>query len=342
MKRVTISDNRVEQILKSIRNVRAAVYGDFCLDAYWILDPRGGEISEETGKRAQAVKEEYVTLGGASNVVANLAALQPAEIQTIGAIGDDMFGRELLRQFHQLGVKTDAMVYQQNDFDTPVFGKRYLKDEEQPRIDFGFFNRRTPETDQHIISNIRESLKNVDVLVFNQQIPESLTDYFIELANQMFRAHNDKLIVLDTRHYGDRLDDVVRKTNHVEAARHAGYSIDPDSVEADQLEKYAAFLFSQSQKPVFITRGTEGLLTVDKSGVYSIPGLHIEGKVDPVGAGDTVTSALALSLAAHASPVEAAGVANLAAGVTVQKLFRTGTASGKEILDLVNTAVYRD
>ena len=342
MKTATIPENRVEQILTTIRNVRVAVYGDFCLDAYWMLDPRGGEISEETGRRAQAVREAYYTLGGASNVVANLAALQPAEIRTISAIGDDMFGRELLRQLHQLGVKTEAMVYQQNDFDTPVFGKRYLKDEEQPRIDFGFFNRRTPETDQHIINNIRESLKNVDVLVFNQQIPGCLTDHFIDLANQMFHEYTDKLIILDSRHYGDRLNNVIRKTNHLEAARHAGQSSAPDCAETDQLEEFARCLFAKSQKPVFITRGTEGLLTADKSGVHSIPGLHIAGKIDPVGAGDTVTSALALSLAAQASPAEAAGFANIAAGVTVQKLFRTGTANRQEILALAKSAVYRN
>jgi phosphoglycolate phosphatase-like HAD superfamily hydrolase len=57
-------------------------------------------------------------------------------------------------------------------------------------------------------------------------------------------------------------------------------------------------------------------------------------RVDPVGAGDTAVSALATSLAAGASPKEAAEFANYAAAVTVQKLFTTGTASPKEIMEI--------
>ena len=71
---------RVREILAEIKKVKISVYGDFCLDAYWILDSRGGENSVETGLRSQAVNKHYYTLGGASNVVANLAALEPAGI----------------------------------------------------------------------------------------------------------------------------------------------------------------------------------------------------------------------------------------------------------------------
>ena len=97
---------RVQKILKKIKAVKIVVYGDFCIDAYWILDPRGGEISVETGLQTQAVKSHYYTLGGASNIVANLAALKPAHIKTIGIAGDDIYGRELLHQFAQLKVDT--------------------------------------------------------------------------------------------------------------------------------------------------------------------------------------------------------------------------------------------
>jgi bifunctional ADP-heptose synthase (sugar kinase/adenylyltransferase) len=50
-----------------------------------------------------------------------------------------------------------------------------------------------------------------------------------------------------------------------------------------------------------------------------------------VGAGDTFISALACSLAAGATPVEAAATANLAAAVTIRKLHITGTASPAEV-----------
>ena len=38
---------RIKAILQKIQNVSIAIYGDFCIDAYWILDPHGSEISVE-------------------------------------------------------------------------------------------------------------------------------------------------------------------------------------------------------------------------------------------------------------------------------------------------------
>ena len=38
----------LHKILADIENVSIAVYGDFCLDVYWILDAEGGDISVET------------------------------------------------------------------------------------------------------------------------------------------------------------------------------------------------------------------------------------------------------------------------------------------------------
>jgi len=97
-----MKEQRISEILARIKNVKVAVYGDFCIDAYWQLDPCGSEVSLETGLQAQAVARHNYSLGGASNVVANLAALKPASIQVIGVVGDDIFGRELARQLNGL------------------------------------------------------------------------------------------------------------------------------------------------------------------------------------------------------------------------------------------------
>ena len=97
-----MNEQRLREILDRIKETEVAVYGDFCLDAYWMLDPAGSEVSVETGLQAQAVRRHYYSLGGASNVVANLAALEPKAIRVIGAVGDDIYGRELRRQFDQL------------------------------------------------------------------------------------------------------------------------------------------------------------------------------------------------------------------------------------------------
>lgn len=337
-----MNEERIREILARIKNVKVAVYGDFCLDAYWLLDPRGSEVSLETGLSARAVAKHYYSLGGASNVVANLAALEPKAIQVIGVIGNDIYGRELTRQFNALGVDTNNLVVQKENFDTVTFGKPYLEGNEQPRMDFGFFNKRTEVTDNVLLASLEKALQRVDSLIVNQQVPGSIpNESFINRANELFERYGDKVVLLDSRHYGHKFKYVWRKTNDLEAARLNHVDVELDDVLAlSEVEKYAGALYRQFDKPVFLTRGARGIVTIDSDGFHEIPGIQLLKKLDIVGAGDTVTSALALCLGAGVRPAEAAEFANFAAAVTVQKLFQTGTASGTEILEVAKDVDY--
>ena len=111
-----MSPARIKEILNEIEKVKVAVYGDFCLDAYWIMDPRGSEISLETGLKAEAVRSHYYSPGGAANITANLAALDPSAILAIGAIGEDIFGKELKRQLDAFGIDTSLLITQKKRF----------------------------------------------------------------------------------------------------------------------------------------------------------------------------------------------------------------------------------
>jgi len=337
-----MNEQRLREILDRIKETEVAVYGDFCLDAYWMLDPAGSEISVETGLQAQAVRRHYYSLGGASNVVANLAALEPKAIRVIGVVGDDIYGRELRRLFDRVGVDTSCLTIQPENFDTVTFAKPYLADVEQARMDFGFFNRRTLATDEALLAGIRQALETADVLIANQQVPGSLTNAsFIEKANALFAEFSDKVVLLDSRHYGEKFQHVHRKTNDREAALLNGVEVGIDEeLPLDQVKIYAEKLYRQFNKPVFLTRGARGMLVADGTGIHEIPGIQLLKKLDPVGAGDTVTSALALCLGAGVSAVEAAELANFAAGVTVQKLFQTGTANGEEICAVAKDVDY--
>ena len=290
----------------------------------------------ETGLQCQAVTRHYYSLGGASNVVANLAALEPAGIQVIGVTGDDLYGRELRRQLHELGVDTSPLVCQQQDFDTVAFAKPYLEGQEQARVDFGFRNQRTHATDDALLTSIEQALQTADALIMNQQVPGSIThDAFIDRANELFAQYADKVVLLDSRHVGHKFKNIIRKTNDFEAAQLNGVDADlQDVLRLADVRAYAQALYRQFERPVFLTRGARGIISIDQTGVHEIPGIQFLSKLDPVGAGDTVTSALALCLGAGVSCDETAEFANLAAGVTVQKLFCTGTANASEILEV--------
>lgn len=331
-----MDQNRINDILKKIKDVKIAVYGDFCLDAYWVMDHKGSEVSIETGLKTEVVSQHYYTPGGAGNVVANLAALNPATIQVIGTIGDDIFGRELSSQLQSFGANIETLFIQKEDFSTYSYLKRILDGVEAPRIDFGIFNRRSVETDQKILHAIETALNECDALIFNQQVTGSINnESFIEAVNILFEKYKHKIVMLDSRHFNDRFQNTCLKANDREIASLLGIDVLPDeTVPTKDVKKYGAEIYAQSHKPVFVTCGERGIIAFDAYGYTEVQGLQLKGKLDTVGAGDTTISAITLCLAAGIPAPEAAEFANFAAAVTVQKLYTTGTANADEILKI--------
>jgi rfaE bifunctional protein kinase chain/domain len=324
---------RIEDILEKISTVRIAVYGDFCLDCYWIMDQQGSEISIETGLMTETVSRQYYTPGGAANVVANLAALNPASIKVIGTVGNDMHGRELNSQLQALGADVSSLFIQYENFDTYTYLKRHLEDKEQPRIDFGVYNKRSIETDLLILASLEAALQEYDALIFNQQVTGSITNSsFIDAANELFSKYSNKIVMLDSRHFNDRFSNTYLKANDREIASLANQPVAYNvSVALSEIKNFGRQLFNRNQKPVFVTCGERGIMSFDGDGHDHTPGLQLKSKLDTVGAGDTTISAITLCLAAGISVTDAAAFANFAAAVTVQKRYTTGTANAGEI-----------
>ncbi len=328
---------RFKEIFKQINETKIGLYGDFCLDAYWVLDPRGSEISLETGLQAESVKKQYYTLGGASNVAANISALKPKELKVFGIYGTDVFGKEMIFQLKSINANTNGMIIQKENFESYTFSKRILNGKEQPRIDFGTYNVRTEESDNLILENIKSSIKDLDIFMINQQVPGSITNQkFIDGLNKIIEENPDKIFLLDSRHFASKFNNVSYKLNNKEAAYLSSNEyLDKRDLQVGDLMHIADELFSKTQKPVFITRGENGIIGTDKNGFCETFGIKLQGELDIVGAGDTVFSAIACALGCKCSLQETLELANVAAAVTVQKLFQTGTASADEILDLL-------
>lgn len=337
-----MNPEKIKEILAKVKEVKVAVYGDFCLDVYWNMYPAGSEVSVETGLKAEVVKNQRYSLGGAGNIVANINALKPTAIKVIGTIGDDIFGKELQLKLEQLGTDTSGLIVQEKNFNTYTYIKRMYGEKEDPRIDFGLRNKRSKATDAALLKHIRVALESYDILIFNQQVTGSITNAdFIDKANALFEEFKDSIVMLDSRHYNQRFQNVHRKSNEIETAILDGDDARPgDYISFRAIKKHGMAVYKKYGKPIFVTCGDRGVISFDTPGVYDIPGIQVNGKIDTVGAGDTFLSAVSLCLAAGIPAYEAAAFANFASAVTIQKLFTTGTASGLEILAVCQRLSY--
>jgi rfaE bifunctional protein kinase chain/domain len=331
-----MNENRLRELLDGIAKTSVAVIGDFCVDAYWTIDPELSEVSVETGLATRPVRSQAYSLGGAGNIVANLVALGVAEVRVVGVVGDDLFGREMLRMLNALGVDTSGMVVQAEEWSTPVYAKPHVDKREQARIDFGVYNAAAAESEERVLKAATDAAGRVQSVIVNQQLPRSVqSDRVIDGINRLATKHPKKHFVVDSRDRCDRFRGMIFRVNAHEAARLCGREQPLEqSVGRDDAADFARRISEGSGRPVFISQGERGAVVHWDGRTESVRGIQILKETDPVGAGDTSVSALAASLAAGATPLEAAELANFASAVTVQKLRITGTATPEEVYDI--------
>jgi rfaE bifunctional protein kinase chain/domain len=329
-----VNTKRLSEILKCISKVSIGIIGDFCLDAYWDLTDRNPELSVETGKPTVEVAHQRYSLGGAGNVANNLAALGVRNLCAFGVVGNDLFGRELLRQLENLKVAVRDNILLPSDWQTPVYAKPYRGTEEQNRIDFGRSNSLLSDSESKLVSVLAKQLPKLDALIVNQQLPKSIfTPGIIHTLNQHAGKHPKKIFLVDSRNFIPEFTSMFCKLNAIEAARIFGKTIKKnESATTSDLTEYSRKLFAQTGKPLFITRGRLGILFFDGKKAAEIAALNVKEPIDPVGAGDTVVAAIGSALAAGTTPTEACSFAMIAASIAVKKLRETGTASPDEIL----------
>lgn len=332
----------LQEILEKIKSVKIAVVGDFCLDAYWFVDKSKSKISIETGNPTEPVRIQKYSLGGAGNVVNNLAALEIMDIRAFGVIGDDPFGTEMISIMNQTGINTLNMLTQDKDWSTYVYIKPHIGEKEQNRIEFGNFNNLSYTTADRLIQKLKKESEEVDLVIINQQVLSGIhTEYFRQKLVEIINTFPKKIFIADSRDHTDYYKGAYRKMNDSEAVRLCEISKGPgDVVTYSEVNFAAERLYEKYRKPLLITRGGRGSIVIDDKGISVIGGLMIISRTDIVGVDDSYLAGAAAALAAGYSLETAGELGTFTAGVTVQKLFQTGTASPEEVFRIGSDADY--
>ncbi len=332
----------LEPALHAIANARVTVLGDYCLDAYWTVEPDESELSIETGLPVRRVSAQRYSPGGAGNVVTNLKALGASEVRAVGLLGEDIFAAELIRLLTADGIRADGLLQTRDSWQTPLYAKPLWNGKELNRFDFGVVNLLPASQAARLLTALDESVKLSNVVVINQQLTVSyLTPDMIAGINDIIAQHPEVLFLVDSRHHAGAFTGVVLKLNANEAARLLGKNHPLNHViYRDEACADALVIATRTRRPVFVTRGAQGLIIAAAGRVREIPGIQIIGKNDSVGAGDTVVAALAATLGGGGEVEAAARLANLAASITVCKMHTTGTATPAELRPAAPNADY--
>jgi D-beta-D-heptose 7-phosphate kinase/D-beta-D-heptose 1-phosphate adenosyltransferase len=191
-----------------------------------------------------------------------------------------------------------------------------------------------PRTEDRIIETVAEALKNADALVVSDYDKGVVTPRILSAILPLAYKRVPVLIDPKIRNLPAYHPATLVTPNHHEALRMSNLEEDSDG----GLDRAARWIKERLKcDAVVITRGDRGMLVLESEGDPVFVETVAREVYDVTGAGDTVIATLAAGLASGAALIEAATLANHAAGIVVG-MVGTATATAAEVIDSVSDA----
>jgi D-beta-D-heptose 7-phosphate kinase/D-beta-D-heptose 1-phosphate adenosyltransferase len=289
-------------------NARVIVYGDLMLDRYWY--GQTSRISPEAPVPVVCVNDVEARPGGAANVALNIAALG-CQVVLMGLVGKDNEGAELENILTRKGITCHF----QHLADYPTVTKLRVLGQNQQLLRLDFERHLEKYDDQELLKIYEQELMHADAVVLSDYAKGALfnVNYLIQKAHEMgVPVFVDPKSNDFTRYQGA----TVVTPNLKEFEVVAGVC----QTEQELTQKAQEILQQFHFEAILVTRGKHGMLLVRKDQPVVNLSARAREVYDVTGAGDTVISLMAASMAAGSDFVAAATIANLAAGLVVRKL----------------------
>lgn len=337
--------SRLDSLLAKASGLRIAVVGDAMLDVYLRGDV--DRVSPEAPVPVVRVRDRKDALGGAANVAQNVAALG-ARVELVAVVGGDDAGARLTQMLTTLGGDTRGLVKTARPTTTKT--RVLARSQQLLRVDEEVDSDCLDNEVEALLAAIDRAVADADALVLEDYNKGVLVAPVIAHAIAQART-NGIPVVVDPKYHNffAYRGATVFKPNRRELEAALGAAVDlehPDALPL-VLERLGVenLLLTLSEKGMALVQTADGGWQAADSGRQTADSARKPGEVridhipttarevyDVVGAGDTVTAYLAAMLAAGATALEAAVIANYAAGVEVGKL-GAATVSAAEVLE---------
>src|SRR5215208_405495 len=320
-----LTKTRAAEILQTLRDRNIVVLGDVMLDEFVWGDVT--RISPEAPVPVVDVRRESVHLGGAANVLANLVALG-ARGSVVGVVGNDRTGERLRVGLRELGTHDDSLIVDETRPSTTktriiAHSQLVVRADRESRI------RVSANIEEKILSCLKDELKRADAFVVSDYDKGVVTP---KILREILPIAYEKVPVLvdpKLRNFNFYRPATLVTPNHFEALRMS----DSEDTSDDGSHQAAKVIREKlGCDAVLITRGARGMILLGADGEPVYVETAAREVYDVTGAGDTVIATLAGALASGATMLEAASLANHAAGIVVGKV-GTATATADELLD---------
>lgn len=325
-------------LINNFEKARIAVIGDIVADIYIFGKPH--RLSREAPVIVVRHEGERIVPGSAANTAHNLMALG-ATVYPIGVVGDDAPGRAIMEFFNGSLACSDGIVVDETRHTITktriMAGDMHTTKQQVIRIDRELAAPMPASIAAQICQHVEAIAREVDGIIVSDYGYDVIGPKTGELVRRLAR---EKLVIVDSRDRLKELKGVTLATpNESEAEAASGIEIGSDS---DAVEAGRRILEETGNNAILMTRGNRGMMLFEKG--KSAEDISICGGeeiVDVSGAGDTVAATVSLGLVSGGTFLQAADLANFAAGIVVMKS-GTATTTRREIMDFIERTRERD
>jgi ribokinase len=253
---------------------------------------------------ARNFREAY---GGKGSDMAVQAARLGTQVDFVGMVGDDDFGRAFIRLMEEEGVNLDLLESRSELATGAGFIIKSSDGYNIITVDIGA----NQLFDTAHVDKAKERTTADDVVLIQLEIPLETALHAAKMGSEAGAT-----VILnpapapDLRGMDLSAIDILTP-NETELRVCLGH---PADAEADEAE-LAKELLKQGVDTVLVTLGERGSMIVNADGVTPVPAFEIEGIIDSNGAGDSFNASLATALIEGLSLPEAARFANAVAGL---------------------------
>ncbi len=316
--------SRYSDLIRKFQGTKICVIGDLMVDRF--VRGKVSRISPEAPVPVVQVKEEVDLPGGAGNVMMNLAALK-AQVVCCGVVGSDDVGDNLLQRFSDRGIRIDCVAKDEGRA-TSLKTRVIAEHQQVVRFDRETVQELSPALVKLFLAKLPAVIRESDGVILSDYGKGMICKPVLKCAIDSARKHKKPISVDPKIEHFQSYQGVSCITPNIHEAKGGMHRVKVNGKE-DTQKLGKDILKALRAESVLITQGEEGMTLFEKARVTHIPTMAQE-VYDVTGAGDTVISVLTLALACGASYVEAARLANLAAGIVVGKL-GTATVSPQEL-----------
>ncbi len=292
-KNKTDFDNKGDGFMSEI-----AVVGSINVDLVFVAEkrPKAGET---------IFGNEFLTNPGGKGANQAVAAAKLGKsVSMIGCVGNDVYGKMILKNFSSHGV--DTSMVEVHSVSTGVAGI-VVDNEDNSIVVIPGANQ---FLDQTMINKYIEFIKKAKIVILQHEVSMDVIEYVIS-----FCYDHNILTILNPAPARNVPEHIIQKVSYLTPNEHEVIEIFGEQPLEHLIQRYP--------NKLIVTQGEEGVVFFDGEKECHVDSLNVD-VVDTTGAGDTFNGALATCLVSGKTLLESVEYANKVAAISITKFGAQG------------------